>query len=67
MARVDTIQRAEALFTDIYAPLFADLNPVLIHSRSPGKRALLRDIKAGLHKIGVCVDMFGDRTARRRN
>lgn len=60
MARVDSIQRAEFLFNDIYAPLFAELHPVLIHSRTPGKRALLRDIKAGQHKIVVCVDMFGE-------
>lgn len=60
MARTNSIERAEGLFNNIYARLFADLNPVLIHSRTPGKKALLNDVQDGRHKIVVCVDMFGE-------
>ena len=60
MARAATIDAAEAIYSSIYAPLYRDLNPVLIHSRMPGKRALLDSIKARQHKIIVCVDMFGE-------
>jgi superfamily II DNA or RNA helicase len=60
MARTATIDRAEAIYNSIYSPLYGDLNPVLLHSRSSGKRAILDSIRSGRHKIIVCVDMFGE-------
>ncbi len=60
LARADTIERAEGLLNSIYAAEFANLNPVLIHSRSHNYQGLLESIKAGNHKIIVCVDMFGE-------
>lgn len=60
IARAATIDAAEALYSSIYAPLYEDLNPALIHSRMPGKRAVLDRIRAHQHKIIVCVDMFGE-------
>ena len=60
MARAATIDAAEELFETIYRPAYADLNPVVIHSRTPQRRAVLERIKAGEHKIVVCVNMFGE-------
>ena len=60
MARASTIDAAEKIYREIYTRHYSDLNPVLIHSRSPGKRALLNAIRSSAHKIVVCVDMFGE-------
>jgi superfamily II DNA or RNA helicase len=60
MARTQTIDAAKRLYESIYEPSFGDLNPVLIHSRTPRKQAVLDAIKNGQHKIIVCVDMFGE-------
>lgn len=60
MARAQNIQQAEALHDGVYAAEYADLNPVLIHSQSPGKQARLNAIIQGEHKIVVCVNMFGE-------
>ncbi|MGB7219973.1 MAG: DEAD/DEAH box helicase family protein [Vicinamibacterales bacterium] len=60
MARAGTIDGARRLYETIYRPLYADLNPVLIHSRTPGKRAVLSSIRSGTHRIIVCVNMFGE-------
>ncbi len=60
MARTSSISAAEQLYEVIYAAEHADLNPVLLHSRSRDKRETLRRIRAGDHKIIVCVDMFGE-------
>lgn len=60
MARAATIEAASLLFNEIYLPLFQDLNPVLIHSKTPQKRAVLDRIRSGDHRIIVCVDMFGE-------
>lgn len=60
LARAKSIEVARDLYDTIYAPLYADLNPVLIHSRTPGKQAVLNAIRNGDHKILVCVDMFGE-------
>ena len=59
LARADTTDRAETLFHNIYAR-YADLNPTLIHSRVKGYSRILESIKAGNHKVIVCVDMFGE-------
>ena len=60
MARAARIADAQTLFDTIYQPLYADLNPVLIHSRTPRKRAIVDAVRDGRHKIVVCVDMFGE-------
>lgn len=60
MARAKDIQQAKALYEDVYAAEYADLNPVLIHSQSSGKQARLNAIIRGEHKIVVCVNMFGE-------
>lgn len=60
LARAGTIERAQRLFTAIYAPNYSDLSPVLIHSGIPGRRATLQALRQGRHKIVVCVDMFGE-------
>lgn len=60
MARTASIESAERIYNSIYARLYADLNPVLLHSKSGGKRPILESIRAGQHKIIVCVDMFGE-------
>lgn len=60
MARAGTIDQANDLFDEIYSPLYPDLNPVVIHNKMPGRRALLDAIKRGEHQIIVCVDMLGE-------
>lgn len=60
LARAETTKQAERIFKDIYASKYPDLKPVLIHSKTPGRKALLDSIKAGAHRIIVCVDMFGE-------
>jgi superfamily II DNA or RNA helicase len=60
MARAKTIDDAKDLFEMIYAQSYADMNPVLIHSRTPQKRNVLEAIRNRQHKIIVCVDMFGE-------
>jgi hypothetical protein len=59
MARASTIDKAEQLFLHTYSA-FANLNPVLIHSRTPQKARVLQRIREGQHKIVVCVNMFGE-------
>jgi len=60
LARVKIISEAERIFRAIYQALYADLNPILIHSDTPQREHVLRNIRAGLHRIIVCVDMFGE-------
>lgn len=60
LARTSTIERAETLYNSIYATTYRDLNPVLVHSRTTKRRALLEAIRNGQHRIIVCVDMFGE-------
>lgn len=60
MARAATIDAADRIYRSIYARQYADLNPALLHSKSPSKAALLDSIRAGRHRIIVCVDMFGE-------
>jgi superfamily II DNA or RNA helicase len=59
LARADTKFRADALFKAYYER-HADLNPTVIYSQAKGARQTLKDIRAGRHKIVVCVDMFGE-------
>jgi len=60
LARAATIERATTLYNSVYAPLYRDLNPVLVHSRVANKRVVLDAIRNGSHRIVVCVDMFGE-------
>ncbi|WP_169400878.1 DEAD/DEAH box helicase [Thalassobaculum salexigens] len=60
MARARTIPEARVLFETIYAPRYGELNPVLIHSQTPGRDAVLRDIRSRRHRVVVCVNMFGE-------
>ena len=60
LARADTQQRAEDLFANLYAPLYGDLNPIVIHSGTLQRREKLEDIRARRHLIIICVDMFGE-------
>jgi len=61
MARVDTQKKAEEVFEEIYKS-YQDLNPVFIHSgvSTTDKKRILEEIKAGQHKVIVCVDMLGE-------
>lgn len=60
LARASTIERATALYNSVYSPFYADLGPVLVHSRVANKRVVLDAIRRGEHRIVVCVDMFGE-------
>jgi superfamily II DNA or RNA helicase len=59
MARASKIEKATQLLNDIYSR-YADLNPVVIHSKTSKKSLVLQKIREGHHKIVVCVDMFGE-------
>lgn len=58
MVRVKSQKRAGDLFK-IYKE-HEDLNPVLIHSSTKGKKNTLDNIKSKKHKIIVCVNMLGE-------
>lgn len=58
MVRVKSQKRAEDLFR-IYKE-HEDLNPVLIHSKTKGKKNILESIKGKKHKVIVCVNMLGE-------
>jgi superfamily II DNA or RNA helicase len=60
LARASTIGQAQTLFEHIYNVEFRDLNPVLVHSQTRGREQVLRNIRSGLHRIVICVDMFGE-------
>ncbi|QGM99879.1 DEAD/DEAH box helicase [Methylocystis parvus] len=59
MARASTINAADDLYRQVYAG-YEDLNPVVIHSRTPNRQGVLSDIRARKHRIVVCVNMFGE-------
>jgi superfamily II DNA or RNA helicase len=59
MARADSIDRAKILFETLYKQ-HSDLNPVVIHNRTPGRRQVVADIKQRRHRVIVCVDMLGE-------
>ncbi len=58
MARCKDTSRAEEIFK-IYEK-YEEFNPILIHSRLPGQKRILEDIKQGKHQIVVCVNMLGE-------
>lgn len=59
MARADSIARAQALFDSIYSK-HPDLNPIVIHNKTPNRRQVLAAIKQRQHRVIVCVDMLGE-------
>lgn len=58
MARANNIKRAKKIF-EIYEHE-SDLNPILITSKEKNKKTILANIRAGKHKIIICVDMLGE-------
>lgn len=58
MARCENKKRAEEIFK-LYE-VHTDLNPVLIHSSSTGKKEIMTSIVNCEHKIIVAVDMLGE-------
>jgi len=58
MARAHSIKRAEEIF-ELYKTE-TDLKPILINSKTRGHKTILEDIKKGVHKVIVCVDMLGE-------
>lgn len=62
LVRAKDKKAANRLYNEIYSPMFADFNPVLIHSdiTAKEKRVRMESLKSGLAKIVVCVDMFGE-------
>jgi superfamily II DNA or RNA helicase len=61
MARVESIERAEAIY-DMYKVLAPQHNPVLIHSKlSAGEQSeVIRQLRAGVVRIVVTVGMLGE-------
>jgi superfamily II DNA or RNA helicase len=59
MARAITIDAADVLYRGVYEQ-YADLNPVVIHSQTRNRLAVLDSIRNRQHRIVVCVDMFGE-------
>jgi superfamily II DNA or RNA helicase len=59
MARCRTIERATAVFA-IYRRLAPDLNPILLHSKLNDTDSRVDDLRAGKHRIAVCVNMLGE-------
>jgi superfamily II DNA or RNA helicase len=62
LVRSDRKKRAERLYNEIYKPLYNNYNPVLVYSglTKTEKDKAINDVKNGLSKILVCVDMFGE-------
>lgn len=61
LARVQTRKRANELFEQVYSK-YTNYNPVIMHAGIPkAERDLsMKQIKDGIAKIVVCVDMFGE-------
>lgn len=58
MARCRDTHRAEQVLA-CYSE-YEEYKPVVIHSRMPGKSAILEEIKRGEHRIIICVNMLGE-------
>lgn len=59
MARCKTITRAKTIAA-LYEKLAPELRPVLIHSNMPNTDTIIADLRAGKHRICVCVNMLGE-------
>lgn len=57
MVRADNSNQADALFLK-YKEWYSSERIVLIHSKSVGKKAIIRDIKDNKYDIVICVDML---------
>lgn len=62
LVRAKDKRTANRLYNDIYNTYFSDYNPVLIHSDISPKenQKSLENVRSGIAKIIVCVDMFGE-------
>lgn len=62
LVRAKDKRSANRLYNEIYNAYFSAYNPVLIHSGISPKdnQKSLDDVKTGVAKIIVCVDMFGE-------
>lgn len=60
LARTSIKKHADNLLEDVYGRLFPDLNPVVVHSSTPGRARILEAIRSGHHRIVICVDIFGE-------
>lgn len=62
LVRTTKIKRAELLYEEIYKTLYSQYNPVLIVSNMSAvdKKRNMKQIKEGISRIIVCVDMFGE-------
>lgn len=62
LVRAKDKRSANKLYNEIYNAHFSAYNPVLIHSDISSKenQKSLDDVKTGVAKIIVCVDMFGE-------
>ncbi|GMM89202.1 DEAD/DEAH box helicase [Vibrio fortis] len=58
MARANNIKRATQVYE--YYKNETELNPILITSKAKRKDEVLKAIKAGKHRIIVCVNMLGE-------
>ncbi|MGO2506659.1 MAG: DEAD/DEAH box helicase, partial [Psychrobacter alimentarius] len=58
MARAHSIKRAEEIF-ELYKSE-TDLKPILINSDTRNRKSILENIKKGVHRVIVCVDMLGE-------
>lgn len=62
LVRSSRKSKAERLYNEVYKKYYSDYNPVLVYSgitKSEKERAIA-NIKNGISKILVCVDMFGE-------
>lgn len=60
LARTSIKKHADKLLAEVYGTHFPDLNPVVLHTSTKGKRKILENIRRGHHRIVICVDMFGE-------
>ncbi|MBG5979455.1 DEAD/DEAH box helicase family protein [Proteus faecis] len=58
MARVSSTKRANEVFK-LYEK-FGSLNPVIVHTKIPNYKNIIKDIKDKKHRIIVCVNMLGE-------
>lgn len=58
MARCKSITRANEIFK--YYNEYKEFNPIIVYSSIKNKKHIIEEIKAGKHKIIVCVNMLGE-------
>lgn len=59
MARCNSIDRATEV-AKIYEASASDLNPVLVHSRTPRVDGIIEKLRSGHHKVVICVNMLAE-------